>query len=347
MDKRIGKGRKMKTTIFTNLVFTLVLAVLVRAAPFVPDENTVALWHLDGNGDDASGNGNHLSVKTDRVTWVSGKYGQAALMGDDPWSGSCWNSDGAAMTAPGSGCTYPGSGDWTVEVWVKFPSTSSGYTAVCHYSKHWAGHDPFALDINNGKVSFFIQSALVEADASAYVGQWVHIAGVYHYQQDISVYVNGKQVGIEPTTGVIEHLPNYDVFVGGSFCGTSTDLQVDEVRISNVARYDGDILERPFEWSRIADLPGDQHAACAAVIDGLVYMVGGQNPSGPPNYNKMRIYDPVSNLWSDGPSMSTRRYCPGSGVVEGPDGPELYVVGGYSGYAGLSTVERYKPAIGT
>jgi len=99
------------------------------------------------------------------------------------------------------------------------------------------------------------------------------------------------------------------------------------------------------QWRRIADLPGDQHGACAGVIDGLVYLVGGINPSGPV-YDKMRIYDPVSDSWSDGPSMSTRRVNPGSGVIEGPIGPELYVVGGYSGSAGLASVERYTPSSG-
>lgn len=102
------------------------------------------------------------------------------------------------------------------------------------------------------------------------------------------------------------------------------------------------------QWTRIADLPGDQHAACAAVIDGKVYMVGGQNPPGPPNYNKMRIYDPCTNSWSNGTSMPTRRYWPASGVLENctTEEKELYVVGGYSGYAGLSTVEKYTPSTG-
>jgi N-acetylneuraminic acid mutarotase len=100
------------------------------------------------------------------------------------------------------------------------------------------------------------------------------------------------------------------------------------------------------QWTRIADLPGDQDVACAAVIDGLVYMVGGQDHSGPPMYNKMRIYNPTTNSWSEGPAMPTRRYCPGAGVIEWSGREELYVVGGYSGFAGLSTVERYIPSQG-
>ncbi len=110
--------------------------------PFVPDANTVALWHLDGNGDDASGNGNNLVIKTDRVSWVSGIFNQCAEMGTDPWSGGCGASDGGALTAPGPGCTYPGSGDWTVEAWVQVPSNSGGYYAVMHYSQHWTSRQP-------------------------------------------------------------------------------------------------------------------------------------------------------------------------------------------------------------
>ncbi len=213
-----------------------------QSSEFVPDANTVALWHLNGSANDASGNGNHLAVKTDRVSWVSGKFGQGAEMGDDPWSGSCFNSDGGALTAPGSGCTYPGSGDWTIEAWVLFPSNSAGYYAVSHYSKHWACHDPYHLGVSNSEAFFTIQQSCNEyvhlsADISGYVGEWVHLAGVYRYQQDVALYVNGVQVAYEATTLVPENLPNYNVFLGGNYCGTSTDLKVDEVRLSNVARY--------------------------------------------------------------------------------------------------------------
>jgi hypothetical protein len=210
---------------------------------FSPDSNTVALWYLNGNGNDASSNGNDLAVKTDRVSWVSSQYGQGAEMGTDPWSGSCFNSDGGALTCQGSGCSYMGSGDWTVEGWVLYPSNSASYTIVRHYSEHWAGHDPYGLSIDNGGVArFYIvdsndNSVSVSADISGYVNQWVHVAAVYRYQQNMELYVNGSSIGQISTTIVPETLTSYDVFVGGSYCGTSTGLKVDEVRISNTARY--------------------------------------------------------------------------------------------------------------
>jgi len=209
---------------------------------FEPDQYTVALWHLNGNGADSSGSGNDLIVKSDRVFWVSGKYGQAAEMGTDPWSGDCHNSDGAALTAPGSGVTYPGSGDWTIEAWVKVDSFTVYYTVVSHYSKHWACHDPYSLTIRpDGKVCFKIedsntQTEFVEATLTTGTGEWFHIAGVYRYQQSIEVYENFELIGQKSTSLVPETLTNYDVFVGGDYCGTSTGLKVDEVRISNFAR---------------------------------------------------------------------------------------------------------------
>ena len=215
----------------------------IASQEFVPDADTVALWHLNGNGEDASGNGNHLAVKSDRVSWVPGKFGQCAEMGEDPWSGSCWNSDGGALTAPGAGCTYPGSGDWTVEAWLLFPSNSESYLAVSHYSKHWAGHDPYHLGVSSSQAFFQFEETpgnpnYISADISSYVGEWVHIAGVYRYRQDAALYVNGAQAAYQATTAAPEYLPSYDVFVGGCYCGTSTGLKVDEVRLSNVARYE-------------------------------------------------------------------------------------------------------------
>ena len=99
--------------------------IIETACGAQPDAYTVSLWHLDGDGTDASGHGNDLAVKTDRVVWIDAHYCQGAEMGEDPWTGDCWNSDGGALTASGERCTYPGTGDWTVEAWVLFPSNDA------------------------------------------------------------------------------------------------------------------------------------------------------------------------------------------------------------------------------
>ena len=94
------------------------------------------------------------------------------------------------------------------------------------------------------------------------------------------------------------------------------------------------------QWSQISDLPAEQSAATAQVINNYVYIAGGQNSAGQPVKN-MRIYDPNTDSWSDGPLMMTARYWAGSGVIEYQGNKELYVVGGFSGSAGYSIVRKY------
>ncbi len=83
----------------------LALLVIVQFLIFLPvisaypqhDAKPMGWWQFDegvgSSTSDASGNGNHLVVKTDRVSWVAGKFGQGAEMGDDPWSGGCFSSE--------------------------------------------------------------------------------------------------------------------------------------------------------------------------------------------------------------------------------------------------------------
>ncbi len=204
-----------------------------------PDEHTVALWYLNGNGDDFSGNGNHLTVKTDQVGWVDdAPHCRGVMMGEDGYPGDCFESDGGALTAPGEGCTYPGSGDWTVEAWVYFPTNTESHGIVYHYSEHVSGHEPYYLSIVNGIAEFQINNVTVaSADVSAYVKQWFHLAAVYRYEEDVALYVNDSEVARQSTSLVPEYLPDYDVYLGGNYCGTNIGLKIDEVRISNVARY--------------------------------------------------------------------------------------------------------------
>jgi len=132
-------------------------------------------------------------------------------------------------------------GDWTVEAWVLFQSNSDRYNLVCHCSEDANGPSPYRLFIESGKACFQLEdsnnSVMIQSDISPLVGLWVHLAGVYRNGQCTELYVDGLRVACMTTTLTPETLPNYNVFVGGSFCGTSTGLKIDEVRISNVARY--------------------------------------------------------------------------------------------------------------
>ena len=66
-----------------------------------------------------------------------------------------------------------------------------------------------------------------------------------------------------------------------------------------------------------------------AVINGLVYAVGGFN--GSLRVRTVDIYDPIKNVWSAIASMEARRSTLGAAVLNGL----IYAVGGFDGSSGL------------
>ncbi len=232
-------------------------------APLTLDLATVALWHLDGDGTDAGGFGYDLSVKPDRVTWIPGKFSQAAEMGTDPWTGDCFSSDGGALTAPGHGITYPGAGDWMIEAWIKVDDYDLEHTVLSHYSEHWEVHDPYRLHLMpGGELRFTIidgndQTDTLSAQLSAAAGGWVNVAVIYRYGQSLEIYEDFVLVAQKATGLVPETLNQYDGYVGGTYCGTSDGLAIDEVRISDFPRYQGCLIDP------VAD-DGDGDGTCDA-----------------------------------------------------------------------------------
>ncbi len=76
-------------------------------------------------------------------------------------------------------------------------------------------------------------------------------------------------------------------------------------------------------WSTGAVLPFPQYSMASAVVNGKIYVIGGQ--AGSQNYNQ--IYDPVANTWSTGMALPVGQYGMTSAVVNG----KIYVIGGGNG----------------
>lgn len=210
------------------------------------DSDTAALWYLNGNGRDFSENGNHLNVKGDQVGWnADAPHGSCAMLGEDGYIADCFQSEGGALTAPGDGCTYPGHGDFTVEAIINYPLPNESYDVIYHYSEHVAGHEPYGLFVRSGVAQFEINNTVVvSADVSAYRKQWIELSAVYREGLDAALFVNGQLLAAAATTLVPEFLPNYDVYLGGNYCGTSLGLRIDEARISTADRQ-----YEPFAWA--------------------------------------------------------------------------------------------------
>jgi hypothetical protein len=102
-------------------------------------------------------------------------------------------------------------------------------------------------------------------------------------------------------------------------------------------------------WNTKAPMPTAREGAAAGVIDGKLYVVGGQNENIaiPGNsdhiFNKLEVYDPASDTWSTRAPMPTARISSTAGVVNGI----LYVAGGNNGLAQLNIVEAYDPVSNT
>ena len=84
----------------------------------------------------------------------------------------------------------------------------------------------------------------------------------------------------------------------------------------------------------------------AVFYDGEFYVIGGETATGAGAttngvYNRVDIYDPVTNTWRLGSPMSTARH----GIFPLLASNQIYVAGGgvHSGFSQTTVSERYDP----
>ncbi len=95
-------------------------------------------------------------------------------------------------------------------------------------------------------------------------------------------------------------------------------------------------------WSLRADMPTGRGMAACAVVDGLVYVIGGNNCESNCWLTTNEVYDPQTNTWETRASMPTRRGLLTATAVDG----KIYAIGGADSYAEpgmLDDVEVYDP----
>lgn len=92
-------------------------------------------------------------------------------------------------------------------------------------------------------------------------------------------------------------------------------------------------------WYAVAEMNSRRCRAGVAVLDGLVYAVGGFN--GSLRVRTVDCYDPGKDQWRPVASMEARRSTLGAAVMNGL----LYAIGGFDGTTGLNTCEVYDPKI--
>lgn len=91
-------------------------------------------------------------------------------------------------------------------------------------------------------------------------------------------------------------------------------------------------------WTTRAPLSTPRSRAAAAVIDGRLYVVGGESNLG--DLDDHEVYDPLGDVWQRLPS----RPVAARGAAAAPLDEQLYVAGGCAGDAALDRVDRFDPA---
>ena len=132
--------------------------------------------------------------------------------------------------------------------------------------------------------------------------------------------------------------------------GTYTVL----VNVTDSTSQTSNVLDAPvriaaYPWTSRLASPTPREYAAAAVLDGKVYVAGGQLTSSTttpaPATAALEIYDPATNTWSAAPPMPTARM----GLTLTAFNGRLYAIGGRNdgfSISAVGTVEEYNPGTG-
>ncbi|XP_013399272.1 kelch-like protein 3 [Lingula anatina] len=91
------------------------------------------------------------------------------------------------------------------------------------------------------------------------------------------------------------------------------------------------------KWMTAAEMPSRRCRCGTAVLNTLVYAIGGFN--GSLRVRTVDVYDPAKDAWTTVASMEARRSTLGAAVLGGL----IYAVGGFDGTTGLNSAEYYDP----
>ena len=92
-------------------------------------------------------------------------------------------------------------------------------------------------------------------------------------------------------------------------------------------------------WTAKAKSPQTRYRVASAVLNGRLFLIGGQLPGVDRGDNTLTWYDPATNTWSAGTPMPTPRYAAAAATASG----RVYVIGGADSTGLRAKVEAYTP----
>jgi hypothetical protein len=198
----------------------------------VPDPNTLLLCNFDSAIADQMGRHTLTAQGNAQITTSGPKYGAGALLLD----GNDY------IYPPGHADFDYGKGAFTCEAWVLF-STGSRYNGFFSFDgstvSRGAGGN---LSVNtSNRLEFFDGGGAIVGGTTLSTSTWYHVAlvgnGGADGSRNIKLYLNGTQEGSTYTV-------NYNWIITDTWIGTNVDFpndgligKIDDLRISNIARY--------------------------------------------------------------------------------------------------------------
>jgi len=216
-------------------------------APFVNDANTLLLIHGDGTNNSTvfrDDNGARAprgiqAIGNAQIDTAQSKFGGASAL-----------FDGAEDYLILGSNPLPSSGDFTVEMWVRL-SVIDAFRPVWS-SRNTGGTNRGVLYINQGGITWWNAGDNINSSQTLTANTWAHIACVINGNAG-RLFVNGimntATFGFD-RTGEVFQIGKADY--SGSVFSNEFPGHIDEIRISNIARYTeafnpSTVLTAPFQ----------------------------------------------------------------------------------------------------
>lgn len=188
----------------------------------------------------------HLPIRTVELPFAIALDAEASEVTFAPGNGTLRLEEGRAAARVESEAASPADGPMTLEAWMRADDLSGRRGLITKTE-----NSEYGLFVSNGTPGFSIHLAgrYVNAqgpEGSLPVGEWVHLAGVFD-GEEVRLYIDGRRVAAAPAAGrrTRNRLPLY-IGADTDRRGNPTsffDGEIDEVRLSTMARYEGERFE--------------------------------------------------------------------------------------------------------
>ena len=227
--------KRSEKLVYTGLVTIFCLLLSGFASTWAQDlENVVGLWTFNENGGEviADSSVNGLEAKQVGCEWTDGKFESSALR---------FNQANSHVVIP-----YNEALDlqeFTIEFWVLYETPPAEHVAFMS-NRGWEVGDKmtgFTMRDHDGNLYMEILTrGSTQTAGGIRVEAWQFITVTYDKDRKLSFYLDGELKGERQMAGEILY-KGADLWIGAEpgnsyVFGTTGDIVIDEVRISNVTR---------------------------------------------------------------------------------------------------------------